>query len=105
MPVTEVSRRSKLILEVVPGERRLLPAFGCRIHSLPSLGSAASRHLAAALVEEALERWAPDLDCERAEVGEASDSGVSIRILARGGWHQVLITHRHPGAGEEEGES
>lgn len=105
MPITEVSRRAKLILEVIPGERRLLPAFGCRIHSLPSLESAASRHLAAALVEEALEHWAPDLDCERAEVGEASDRGVSIRILARGGWHQVLITHRHPGHGEDEGES
>lgn len=109
--LSETARRARLVLEVVPGERRLLPGFGCRIHEIPSLSTSAERQLAAACVEDALERWAPDLGVERAEVlpveeglardGAPASGSVRLRLRARGAWHALTIAHRHPRAAKE----
>lgn len=95
-PVADTAR---LILEVVPGERRLLPAFGCRVHLLAAIDSAADRELAAVLVEEALERWAPDLRVERAEVTSVEEGVIGLRLRAWNSWHALSIAHRPAVAG------
>jgi phage baseplate assembly protein W len=90
-PVVSTAR---LILEIVPGERRLLPEFGCRIHSLPSLSTPGERQLGAALVEEALDRWAPSLGIDRAEILSVEEGKVRMTLRAHGAWHELSLTHR-----------
>ncbi|QAU25012.1 baseplate assembly protein [Dyella sp. M7H15-1] len=49
-----------LILQTAPGERVLLPDFGCRINELVfAAGNAASLSLAQLYVQDALEQWEP----------------------------------------------
>ncbi len=93
---------ARLVLEVVPGERPLLPEFGCRIHHLEALKSERERQLAAALVEEALERWTPWLGVERVEVLEAA-AGDSVRLAlrVRGSWHEMKLTLQRRREGTE----
>ena len=85
---------ARLILEVGPGERRLLPEFGCRIHWLPGLSTEGERQLGAALVEEALDRWAPYLGVDRAEIRSVEDGMVLVALRANGEWHELSLTHR-----------
>ena len=94
--VVSTARR---VLEIAPGERRLLPRFGCRIHALGSLRTTRDRDLAAGLVEEALERWVPDLGVDRAEVRPSSDGWIRIAIHVGGRWHEFEIKHRRERAG------
>lgn len=87
---------ARLVLELMPGERRLLPGFGCRIHFLPSIESAAERHVAAALIEESLREWVPSLGVERAEVlGLDDDDLVKVALQVSGRWHHLRIHHRY----------
>lgn len=58
----------RLVLGVAPGERPLRPDFGCRFHHLASIRDGHDRAVAAALAEEALERWAPWLGVRRVDV-------------------------------------
>ncbi len=98
-----VARAARRVLEIVPGERRLLPEFGCRIHALGSLRAARDRDLAAGLVEEALERWAPHLEVDRAEVWPAGDPGwIRVAIRASGRWHELEIRQRAGRSGPPE---
>ncbi|WP_223879072.1 GPW/gp25 family protein [Chitinimonas arctica] len=49
-----------LILQTAPGERVMLPGFGCRINELVfAAGNAATRSLAELYVKQALDRWEP----------------------------------------------
>jgi phage baseplate assembly protein W len=88
----------RLILEIAPGERRLEPEFGCRMHDLPRLDSHALRQVAAALAEEALERWAPWLGAERVEVTGVEGADVDLVVRARGSSHRLRVRHRSPEA-------
>jgi len=99
--LTPLAERARLVLEIVPGERRLLPDLGCRLHCLPRIAAPAERQLAAACVEEALERWLPDLRVERAEVVEVGRGWVGLRLRAGGRWHELRVSHRHPDVLEE----
>ena len=52
-----------LILSTSPGERQMLPEFGCSIHDLVFQANTASlRSLVAVNVREALGRWEPRID-------------------------------------------
>lgn len=52
-----------LILQTAPGERVMLPSFGCRINELVfAAGNAASLSLAQLYVRQALEQWEPRID-------------------------------------------
>ena len=90
---------ARLVLEVIPGERPLMPEFGCRLHHLTSLDGERERQIAAALVEEALERWTPWLGVERVEVLEAAQGEVRLALRARGSWHEMSLSLRRPAAG------
>jgi phage baseplate assembly protein W len=96
--LSPLARTARLVLEVVPGERRLLPEFGCRVHLLPSISTDADRRLAAALIEEALELWVPSLRVDRADVTSVEDGSIAIALRARGASHALTITHRVPGS-------
>ncbi|MBI4585644.1 MAG: hypothetical protein HY717_16660 [Planctomycetes bacterium] len=87
-PIEETAR---LILEVAPGERRLLPDFGWRGHQLERLETPVERAAAAIWAEEALERWAPHLGVERIEILEASADEVLLELQRRGSRHPVKI--------------
>lgn len=52
-----------LILSTSPGERQMLPAFGCGIHDLVfEANTAALRAVLQVKVREALTRWEPRID-------------------------------------------
>jgi phage baseplate assembly protein W len=89
--------RLRLLLEVVPGERPLLPEFGCVIHQLPSLAGVEERQIAGALVEEAIERWMPRLGVERVEVLGASERRARLALRVRGSWHDLELELRKEG--------
>jgi len=84
----------RLVLEVRPGERPLLPEFGCRIHSLHSLGTEGERQVAAALAEEALERWVPWLGVERVEVVGVAATSLRLAVYGVGERREVRIAWR-----------
>lgn len=84
----------RLLLEIVPGERPLRPEFGCRIHFLGNLASPQERGLAACLVEEAIERWAPELGADRVEVSPLKGSQAEISVRIGETWHRVQISLR-----------
>lgn len=68
-----------IVLGTKPGERQMLPEFGCRIHELmfaPSTTATAS--LIAYYVEKALERWEPRI--EVAKVDSWPEPSGSIRV-------------------------
>jgi phage baseplate assembly protein W len=91
----DVAAEARLVLEVVPGERRLLPEFGCRVHGLRRIETSAERHLAAVFVEEALARWAPSLGEVRAEVHASLDGILHLALRLGTKWYDVPIRHRH----------
>ena len=95
LPDSGLARTARLILEIVPGERRLLKDFGCRVHEL-TLTDARSFELAGALIEEALDRWAPQLGVDRAEVSPLERGKLDVRLRSGSAWHRLAITHRHP---------
>jgi hypothetical protein len=68
-----------IILGTQPGERQMLPNFGCRIHELlfaPNNGYAGQ--IAAEYVKEALRRWEPRIEVE--QVTASPDPSGSIRV-------------------------
>ena len=97
--VSDVVRQ---VVEVAPSERPLLPEFGCRIHLLESLRTDHERTVAAALVEEALDRWVPWLGIETVQVTESTKQSCVLRLYRLGEWHEMELTLRQP---EEAGGS
>ncbi len=57
---TDIEEAIRIILGTAPGERRMRPEFGCRIHELVfAPRDAVTEALAGRYVEEALRRWEP----------------------------------------------
>jgi phage baseplate assembly protein W len=86
-----------IILGTKPGERQMLPGFGCRIHELlfapntRATGAMISHH-----VEEALARWEPriqvlSVDAEPEQSG-AVRVAVEYRVLATDAVQVVSLT-------------
>ena len=68
-----------IIIGTRPGERQMLPEFGCRIHELLfSPSTASTAHQAARFVTDALARWEPRI--EVMEVNSRPDPSGAIRI-------------------------
>ncbi len=68
-----------IILGTRPGERQMLPAFGCRIHEMmfaPNTRNTSS--IVAHHVREALTRWEPRIEVVRVEA--TPEVGGSIRV-------------------------
>jgi len=57
---TDIRQAVGIILRTAPGERVMLPVFGCRINELLfGAGNAATCSLAELYVKQALDRWEP----------------------------------------------
>lgn len=71
-----------LILGTKPGERQMLPDFGCRIHELMfSPNTRATATLVAHHVQSALDRWEPRIEVTK--VDSWPDSTGTIRVAVQ----------------------
>ncbi len=78
-----------IILGTRPGERQMLPQFGCRIHELLfSPDTRATSALAAHHVEEALGRW--ERRIEIVKVDASTEGQGSIRVAVQ---YKILATN------------
>mgnify|MGYP001205593445 CR=1 FL=1 len=68
-----------IILSTRPGERQMLPAFGCRVHELLFAPSTSTTSLIAeGYVRDALRKWEPRVDVE--SVSAVPDSSGALRL-------------------------
>ncbi len=93
----ETLERIRRILAIVPGERRLLPEFGCRVHAVDPK-SPGAHDLAAGLIEDALDRWAPELGCGAVEILSWTGGRLCFSLVSARGAGRVEIVHRFSGA-------
>ena len=69
------------ILNTQPGERQMLPEFGCALQDLIfETNSAATRHRAEGMVRTALSRWEPRIDVEDVMAEPAPENPNRIRL-------------------------
>jgi phage baseplate assembly protein W len=71
-----------IILGTQPGERQMLPEFGCRIHQL--LFAPATRntgHIAARHVEEALRRWEPRIEVQDVQANPDPTGAIRVEVV------------------------
>jgi phage baseplate assembly protein W len=68
-----------IILGTRPGERQMIPEFGCRIHELLfAPNNQTTAQVAAGHVREALGRWEPRIEVQ--DVNASSDPSGAIRL-------------------------
>ena len=79
-----VEDRLRLILEVRPGERSLLPSFGCRVHGMEKIETEHDRQLATVFIEEALVEWAPWAGVRRVKLLAARDGKIQVSLEGAG---------------------
>ena len=80
----------RLVLEVIPGERPLLPDFGWRAHLLSPLYGPNRKAIAGLLAEEALARWIPGLQIDRVDV-------MDVTPVTEGGVYEAVLEVRRLG--------
>jgi uncharacterized protein len=83
-----------IILGTKPGERQMMPEFGCRIHELLfAPNTQATGHMAQLYVREALDRWEPRIKVlsvkSRSDPSGAVHVDVQYRITSMGSVHTV----------------
>lgn len=78
-----VEERLRLLLEVRPGERPLLPSFGCRVHGMAAIETQHDQQLAAVFVEEALGEWAPWAGVRRVRILAVEGVKIQVRLEGR----------------------
>ena len=68
-----------VILGTKPGERQMLPSFGCRIHELMfSANTEATASLVRTHVEDALRKWEPRIDVMKVDAWP--DAGGTLQV-------------------------
>lgn len=73
-----------LILGTRPGERQMLPAFGCRVHELMyTPNTAANASLVTYHVRTALERWEPRIDVVDVAAEPSPDGRMRVAVRYR----------------------
>lgn len=73
-----------IILATRPGERQMLPAFGCRIHELLFAPNTTTTGLIAeGHVRDALERWEPRVEVERVNAAPDATGALRVEVLYR----------------------
>lgn len=73
-----------VILGTKPGERQMLPDFGCRIHELMfSPNTRATATLVAHYVEEALVRWEPRIEVTKVDAFPDTSGTVKVMVHYR----------------------
>jgi len=70
-----------LILGTKPGERPMLPEFGCRIHKyLFAPNTRATGNMIAHHVEKALKRWEPRIEVESVKARTGQQGEVQVEV-------------------------
>jgi len=70
-----------VILSTRPGERQMLPEFGCRIHELLfAPNTRATSSLVAHHVEEALLNWEPRIEVTRVTAEPAANGAITVHV-------------------------
>lgn len=70
-----------VILSTKPGERQMLPKFGCRIHELLfAPNTAATAALVAHHVREALEQWEPRIEVIEVKALPKTNGSIDVRV-------------------------
>ncbi|MCB9686746.1 MAG: GPW/gp25 family protein [Alphaproteobacteria bacterium] len=73
-----------IILGTRPGERQMMPDFGCRIHELMfSPDTRATSSLIAHYVEEALIRWEPRVEVTKVDAFPDRTGGIRVLVHYR----------------------
>jgi len=71
-----------IILNTQPGERQMLPEFGCPLQDLIfATNSAGTRHRAESMVRSALAKWEPRIDVDSVSSRPDPDNGNRIKIF------------------------
>jgi len=87
----DIEQAIRIILGTAPGERRMRPEFGCRIHELVfAPHNAATERLVADYVQEALERWEPRIELRDVAVAAAPGQEGALLVEVK---YQVKDTH------------
>ena len=73
-----------IILGTRPGERQMLPRFGCKIHDLLfAPNDQATTSTASTYVREAIHRWEPRVEVENVEASFATTGSIQLRVQYR----------------------
>tara|TARA_Y100001968_G_scaffold332879_1_gene392812 strand:- start:2279 stop:2647 length:369 start_codon:yes stop_codon:yes gene_type:complete len=92
-----IAESIQIVLNTQPGERQMLPEFGCPLQDLIfATNSAGTRHRAESMVRAALSRWEPriDVDSVRAEADPQNQNQVRLFIeytVRKSNNHQNLV--------------
>jgi phage baseplate assembly protein W len=79
---TEIEEAIAIIIGTSPGERRMRPAFGCRIHELVfASNNAETLGLARRFVLEALGMWEPRIEVESINVSADAAEAERGRLI------------------------
>ena len=101
----DIGQAIRIILATRPGERRMRPTFGCRIHDLVFAPiNATTFGYARRYVEEALTQWEPRITVRDVEVFSASHDGwvdISIRYEVRATKDERTLVYPFYIVGEE----
>jgi phage baseplate assembly protein W len=71
-----------IIIGTRPGERQMLPDFGCRIHDLlfaPNTGATA--HIAARHVDQALRRWERRIEVQKVDARADPSGAIRVEVV------------------------
>ncbi len=86
-----------LIMNTQPGERQMLPSFGCPLQDLIfNTNTAGTRHEAESMVRTALSKWEPRIDVDNVVAKPDADNTNRIRIhieytVRKSNNHQNLV--------------
>lgn len=73
-----------LVIGTKPGERQMLPDFGCRIHDMVfAPNTRATSTLVAHYVEEALARWEPRIEVTKVDAWPDPNGSVKVMVHYR----------------------
>jgi hypothetical protein len=95
--IEKIRQSIEIILSTAPGERQMLPEFGCGIHDLVfQANTAVLRGLLKAQIREALTRWEPRIDVLDVTVTSAPGAnnllnvGISYRVRANNAYYNQV---------------
>jgi phage baseplate assembly protein W len=70
-----------ILLSTRPGERQMLPGYGCRVHELLfAPHTSATSTQAAAYVEEAITRWEPRVKVLHVDARSSANGTLALRV-------------------------
>ena len=77
-----IRQNISIILGTRPGERQMLPKFGCRVHELMfAPNTRTTAHVAARHVEDALRRWERRIEVEKVDASTDASGAIRVEVV------------------------